>query len=48
MFIYTTGIMTRLFNGVIVDVRKNRTSGSERKGNAADTYSQFMHYISPE
>ena len=42
------GIMTRLLNGVIVKVRKNRTAGSERKGNAADTYIQFAQYISPE
>ena len=46
--IYTTSIMTRLLKGVIVGVRKNRTAGSERKGNAADTYIQFTQYISPE
>ena len=45
---YTTGIMTRISNSVILVRRIKRTTGSERKGNAADTYIQFKQYISPE
>ena len=39
--------MTILFFHAIVGIEVNRTTGPERKGNAADTYVQFQEFISP-
>ena len=44
---YTTSLMTHAFLNVIVDTEKNRATGSERKGNAADTYVQFQEFKPP-
>ena len=38
--LYTTGRMTAKTIGAILSVVKKRTTGPERKGNAADTYRQ--------
>ena len=38
---YTTGIMTKPYNDVIVGKGVKRTTGPERKGNAADPYVQL-------
>ena len=45
--VYTTGIMTKRSDRVIVWTVKTRATGPERKGNAADTYEQIQGYISP-
>ena len=37
---YTTGRMTPNTTGAILSVVKKRTTGPERKGNAADPYRQ--------
>ena len=42
------GYNDKVFKWCYSICQKNRTAGSERKGNAADTYIQFMQYISPE
>ena len=39
--LYTTGIMTKPYNDVIVGKGVKRTTGPERKGNAADQYEQL-------
>ena len=38
--LYTTGRMTTKTTGAILSVVKKRTTGPERKGNAADKYRQ--------
>ena len=39
--------MTNPFSNVIVSSEKNRATGSGRKGNAADTYTDYRKFISP-
>ena len=39
--------MTNPFSHVIVGSEKNRIKGPERKGNAADTYTDYRKFISP-
>jgi hypothetical protein len=39
--------MTILFFHAIVGIEVNRTTGPERKGNAADTYKQLYEYLQP-
>ena len=39
--------MTNPFSHVIVGRENNRTTGLERKGNAADTYTEYRKFISP-
>ena len=41
---YTTGRMTTKTTGAILSVAKKRTTGPERKGNAADSYRQNEKY----